>query len=135
MDEDIIEYCKKTITLINDYSNNYEKIIALVLREIKDNEYVYINRHNRWYKYDKDLKEWKETNFRVILLDRVNGLYEFFDSIMIIYLNTQNILPISNRTRLINISRRIAENIYEERIDLNRLEREFKIAFKIDTDI
>ena len=54
---------------------------------------------------------------------------------MIIYLNTQNILPIYNRTRLINISRRIAENIYEERIDLNRLEREFKIAFKIDTGI
>ena len=39
MDEDIVEYCIKTISFINEHENNYEIIIALTLRELKENDF------------------------------------------------------------------------------------------------
>ena len=52
MDSDIIEYCIKTITFINNNNNNYEKIIALILREIVENDVQkYIKTKSVWYKY------------------------------------------------------------------------------------
>ena len=135
MDKDIIEYCIKAIAFINDYNNNYEKIIALILRELKENDLVYINTKNIWYKYDKNKKKWSKYNFRIIL-SKITELYEFFDNIMIIYLDTENVtLNSSNKNRFKNVSKSIAENILGQKINLNRLDKECKMVFKIDIDI
>ena len=120
MDKDIIEYCTKTISFINDHKDNYEKIIALVLRELKENDLVYINRPNRWYKYDKNKKIWEEYNFRIVL-SKITELYEFFDNIMIIYLNDTNItLNSSNKNRFKIISQKIANHIFEQKINISQ---------------
>lgn len=135
MDKDIIEYCIKAIAFINDYNNNYEKIIALILRELKENDLVYINTKNIWYKYDKNKKIWSKYNFRIIL-SKITELYEFFDNIMIIYLDTENVtLNSSNKNRFKNVSKSIAENIFGQKINLISLEKECKMVFKIDIDI
>ena len=135
MDKDIIEYCTKTISFINDHKDNYEKIIALVLRELKENDLVYINRSDRWYKYDKNKKIWEEYNFRIVL-SKITELYEFFDNIMIIYLNDTNItLNSSNKNRFKIISQKIANHIFEQKINISQLEKECKIVFQIDADI
>jgi hypothetical protein len=135
MDKDIIEYCTKTISFINDYNNNYEKIIALLLRELKENDLVYIDTKNIWYKYDKNKKIWSKYNFRIIL-SKITELYEFFDNIMIKYLNTENVsLNSSNKNRFKSVSKSISENIFGQKINLISLEKECKIVFKIDIDI
>lgn len=135
MDKDIIEYCIKTISFINDNSNNYEKIIALVLRELKENDLVYINTKDVWYKYDKNKKIWSKYNFRIVI-SKITELYEFFDDIIIKYLYTiNNNLNNRNKIRFKNISKTIAENIFEQTINLSKLEKECKLVFKIDFDI
>ena len=135
MDKDIIEYCIKTISFINDNSNNYEKIIALVLRELKENDLVYINTKDVWYKYDKNKKTWSKYNFRIVLT-KITELYEFFDYIIVKYLYTINTnLNNRNKNKFKNISKSIAENIFEQTINLQYLEKECKLVFKIDFDI
>ena len=135
MDKDIIEYCIKTISFINDNSNNYEKVIALVLRELKENDLVYINTKDVWYKYDKNKKIWSKYNFRIVLT-KITELYEFFDDIIVKYLYTINTnLNNRNKNKFKNISKSIADNIFEQTINLSYLEKECKLVFKIDFDI
>lgn len=135
MDEDIIEYCIKTISFINDNSNNFEKIISLVLRELKENDFVYINNNNVWYKYDKNKKIWEKYNFRIVLT-KITELYEFFDDIIIRYLYTINTnLNNRNKTKFTNISKSIAENIFKQTINIIELEKECKRVFSINLDI
>jgi hypothetical protein len=135
MDEDIIEYCIKTISFINDNSNNFEKIISLVLRELKENDFVYINSNNIWYKYDKNKKIWEKYNFRIVLT-KITELYEFFDDIIIRYLYTINTnLNNRNKTKFKSISKSIADNIFKQTINIIELEKECKRVFSINLDI
>ena len=97
MDKDIIEYCIKTISFINDNSNNYEKVIALVLRELKENDLVYINTKDVCYKYDKNKKIWSKYNFRIVLtkaLDILKSLDEIIFSNSSAFF-TSNVVAIS----------------------------------------
>lgn len=135
MDSDIIEYCIKTIAFINNNNNNYEKIIALILREINENDVVYIKTKSVWYKYDKKIKEWNKHNFKLSLA-KTSELYQFFDQILIKYLDEHNnTLSNSNKNKFKRVSKLIASNILDYKINMNKLYDECCDIFKIDINI
>jgi glucosamine 6-phosphate synthetase-like amidotransferase/phosphosugar isomerase protein len=135
MDKDIVEYCIKTISFINNNKDDYEKIIALLFKELRDNDIVYINRKELWYKYNKNDKIWERYNFR-ILLSKITELYEFFDDIMIKYLDNENSrLNNNNKSRFKSVSRLIASYIFEQKIDMTKLYKICSNIFSIDNDI
>ena len=135
MDKDIVEYCIKTISFINSNKDDYEKIIALLFKELRDNDIVYINKKKIWYKYNKNDKKWEQYNFK-ILLSKITELYEFFDDIMIKYLDNENSsLNNNNKSRFKSVSRLIASYIFEQKIDMTKLYKICSNIFSIDNDI
>ena len=135
MDSDIIEYCIKTIAFINNNNNNYEKIIALILREINENDVVYIKTKSVWYKYDKKIKKWNKYNFKLSLA-KTSELYQFFDEILIKYLDEHNnTLSNSNKNKFKRVSKLIASHILDYKINMNKLYNECCDIFKIDKNI
>ena len=135
MDKDIIEYCIKTISFINNDPNDYEKIIGNLLKELKENDLVYINRNKKWYKYDKNQKKWDEFNFKIVL-SKTTELYEFFDDIMIKYLDSENrTLNTNNKQRFKRTSKNIALHIYEQKINMNDLYNHCCKFFSINEEV
>ena len=135
MDKDIIEYCIKTISFINNDSNDYEKIIGHLLKEIKENDLVYINRNKKWYKYDKNKKKWDEYNFKIVL-SKTTEFYEFFDDIMIKYLDNENkTLNTNNKKRFKRTSKNIALHIFEQKINMDKLYKYCCKFFSINEEV
>ena len=127
MNEEIIEYCSNAILYMNDDNNNYEEIISLVLKDLKENDIVYINRTKKWYKYNKKDKIWIEYNFNIII-SKITELYEFFEDIIGKYLENNNTLNLNNKNRFKIKSKNIASYILNHNINTEKLD---KISCKI----
>ena len=132
-DEDIINLCNNMIKYITS-DNNTETIIGYLLREIKENNLIYINLNESWYYYDTSNKIWLNYDFRKILFNSEN-LYNFFNEIIINYLHVNNDLPKNNKNEIIRISKRISEALLNRNIDYNKLEKACKIIFSLNENI
>ena len=133
MDNDIIESCMKFISYLND--NDYELIISFLLKEFEGNDLVYININKTWYKYEHQDKKWNEYNFKKALLD-LSKLYDFFNEIIIEYLDKEEILlSKNNKDRLKRISNNISSYILNGNIDINLLYYHSCNLFSINDNI
>tara|TARA_Y100000816_G_C26100040_1_gene582802 strand:+ start:559 stop:966 length:408 start_codon:yes stop_codon:yes gene_type:complete len=132
-DEDIINLCNNMIKYITS-DNNIETVIGYLLREIKENNLIYINLNESWYYYDTSNKIWLNYDFRKILFNSEN-LYNFFNEIIINYLHVNNDLTKNNKNEIIRISKRISEALLNRNIDYNKLEKACKIIFSVNENI
>ena len=132
MDNDIIETCTKFTSYLND--NNYEFIISLLLREFQGNNLVYINLTKTWYKYEDKDKKWDEYDFKKELLN-LSKLYDFFNEIMIEYLDEEEMLSKNNKDRLKRISNNIASYILNGNINKNLVRQHSCNLFSISENI
>ena len=132
MDNDIIETCTKFTSYLND--NNYEFIISLLLKEFQGNNLVYINLTKTWYKYEDKDKEWNEYDFKKELLN-LSKLYDFFNEIMIEYLDEEEMLSKNNKDRLKRISNNIASYILNGNIKKNLVRQHSCNLFSISEKI
>jgi hypothetical protein len=120
LDESLVIYCNKILPFINDFYSNIEYLLALIIREIRTNDIVYINLNRIWYEYDKENRKWKKFNFNEVL-DKLNRFINIFDDIFIKYLNFYTTLNGTNKSRLKNISKKIARNLKNESISKDRI--------------
>lgn len=134
MNEEIIEYCSNAILYMNDDNNNYEEIISLVLKDLKENDIVYINRTKKWYKYNKKDKIWIEYNFNIII-SKITELYEFFEDIIGKYLENNNTLNLNNKNRFKIKSKNIASYILNHNINTEKLYKNSCKIFSINNKI
>ena len=132
MDNDIIETCTKFTSYLND--NNYEFIISLLLKEFQGNNLVYINLTKTWYKYEDKDKKWYEYDFKKELLN-LSKLYDFFNEIMIEYLDEEEMLSKNNKDRLKRISNNIASYILNGNIKKDLVRQHSCNLFSISDNI
>jgi len=132
-DEDIINLCNNMIKYII-YDNNTETIIGYLLREIKENNLIYINQNESWYYYDINNKLWLNYDFRKILFNLEN-LYNFFNEIIINFLHINENLTKNNKNEIIRISKRISGALLNRNIDYNKLEKACKTLFSVNDNI
>ena len=132
MDNDIIETCTKFTSYLND--NNYEFIISLLLKEFQGNNLVYINLTKTWYKYEDKDKKWDEYDFKKELLN-LSKLYDFFNEIMIEYLDEEEMLSKNNKDRLKRISNNIASYILNGNIKKDLVRQHSCNLFSISENI
>jgi len=132
-DEDIINLCNNMVKYITT-DNDIETIIGYLLREIKENNLIYININKRWYYYDINNKIWLNYDFRKILFNLEN-LFNFFNEIIINYLEINNELTKNNKNKIIRISKRISDALLNRNIDYNKLEKACKIIFSVNENI
>ena len=85
---------------------------------------------------DKKIKEWNKHNFKLSLY-KTSELYQFFDQILIKYLDEHNnTLSNSNKNKFKRVSKLIASNILDyKKINMNKLYDECCDIFKIDINI
>ena len=120
LDESLVIYCNKILPFINDFYSNIEYLLALIIREIRTNDIVYINLNRIWYEYDKENRKWKKYNFNEVL-DKLNRFINIFDDIFIKYLNFYTTLNNTNKSRLKNISKKIARSLKNESVSKDRI--------------
>lgn len=120
LDESLVIYCNKILPFINDFYSNIEYLLALIIREIRTNDIVYINLNRIWYEYDKENRRWKKFNFNEVL-DKLNRFINIFDDIFIKYLNFYTTLNGTNKNRLRNISKKIARSLKNETVSKDRI--------------
>ena len=120
LDESLVIYCNKILPFINDFYSNIEYLLALIIREIRTNDIVYINLNRIWYEYDKENRKWKKFNFNEVL-DKLNRFINIFDDIFIKYLNFYTTLNNTNKSRLKNISKKIARSLKNESVSKDRI--------------
>jgi hypothetical protein len=120
LDESLVIYCNKILPFINDFYSNIEYLLALIIREIRTNDIVYINLNRIWYEYDKENRKWKKFNFNEVL-DKLNRFINIFDDIFIKYLNFYTTLNGTNKNRLRNISKKIARSLKNESVSKYRI--------------
>tara|TARA_B100000900_G_scaffold246036_1_gene209246 strand:- start:21826 stop:22242 length:417 start_codon:yes stop_codon:yes gene_type:complete len=120
LDESLVIYCNKILPFINDFYSNIEYLLALIIREIRTNDIVYINLNRIWYEYDKENRKWKKFNFNEVL-DKLNRFINIFDEIFIKYLNLYTTLNDTNKSRLRNISKKIARSLKNESVSKDRI--------------
>ena len=120
LEQSLIIYCNKILPFINDFYSNIEYLLALIIREIRTNDIVYINLNRIWYEYDKENRKWKKFNFNEVL-DKLNRFINIFDDIFIKYLNFYTTLNGTNKNRLRNISKKIARNLKNESVSKYRI--------------
>ena len=120
LNESLVIYCNKILPFINDFYSNIEYLLALIIREIRTNDIVYINLNRIWYEYDKENRRWKKFNFNGVL-DKLNRFINIFDDIFIKYLNFYTTLNNTNKSRLRNISKKIARSLKNETVSKDRI--------------
>jgi len=120
LNESLVIYCNKILPFINDFYSNIEYLLALIIREIRTNDIVYINLNRIWYEYDKENRKWKKFNFNGVL-DKLNRFINIFDDIFIKYLNFYTTLNGTNKSRLRNISKKIARSLKNETVSKDRI--------------
>jgi hypothetical protein len=120
LNESLVIYCNKILPFINDFYSNIEYLLALIIREILTNDIVYINLNRIWYEYDKENRKWKKFNFNGVL-DKLNRFINIFDDIFIKYLNFYTTLNNTNKSRLRNISKKIARSLKNETVSKDRI--------------
>lgn len=132
-DDDILNLCNNMIRYITRDNEN-ETIISYLLREIKVNDLIYINSNSTWYSYNKTQKNWIKYDFRKVLFNLEN-LYNFFNEIILNYLEINNHLTRNNKNEIIRISRNISESLLNRNIDYNKIEKSSKLIFSINKTI
>lgn len=134
LDESLVIYCNKILPFINDFYSNIEYLLALIIREIRTNDIVYINLNRIWYEYDKENRKWKKFNFNEVL-DKLNRFINIFDDIFIKYLNFYTTLNGTNKNRLRNISKKIARSLKNESVSKYRIYEYCSKLFSVSDSI
>jgi hypothetical protein len=89
MDDELNDFCSKLILHLDEHGNDYEQIISFTIRDIKENQLIYINNCNKWYQYHNNTNKWNLYDFNEVL-NKIENLHDMFNIHMIEYLNNIN---------------------------------------------
>jgi len=129
MDCDINNFCEKIIPYIDEYQNNFDYIIALMIREIRTNDLVYINNLEIWYEYNLFLKKWNLFNFDEII-KQVYTFDIFFDNNLKSFIKKSE-LNLNNKIHLLRIIKNLVSYISNMKYDEDEIYKECCKLFSI----
>ena len=52
MENDIEKFCEHILPYLDDYQDNLNYIISLMIRDIRTNDLIYCNNLKKWYEYN-----------------------------------------------------------------------------------
>ena len=114
MDQDILnDFHESILPYLNDFTN-FDYILSLLIRDIRNNNIIYINLNNSWYEYNTNIKKWISFDFNKVL-NNISNFYELFNSQLINYLINTTILNTNNKSKFSKISKKISIFIIETR--------------------
>ena len=116
MDNDIEKFCEHILPYLDDYQDNLNYIISLMIQDIRTNDLIYSNNLKKWYEYNLFLKQWEDFDFNDII-NQISTFDIFFSKHLRTYVN-QSKLNKNNKLylfRLIkNIIYFIKNNLYDK---------------------
>lgn len=130
MDADIFNFCGKIIPYIDEYQNNFDYIIALLIRDIRTNDIIYINNLEIWYEYNYYIKKWQLFDFNKIIR-QISTFDKFFNINLKTYIRKSN-LNLNNKIHLLRIIKNIISYIKEKKYNEVKIYAECCKLFSID---
>lgn len=108
-------FCENILPYLDNYQNNMNYIISLMIRDIRTNDLIYCNNLNQWYEYNLYLKKWEDYDFNNII-NQISTFYRFFNNNLRNYVNRSS-LNINNKLYLMRLIRNIVYFIRNELYD------------------
>jgi hypothetical protein len=134
MDQDILnDFHESILPYLNDFTN-FDYILSLLIRDIRNNNIIYINLNNSWYEYNTNLKKWISFDFNKVL-NNISNFYELFNSQLINYLINTTILNTNNKSKFSKISKKISIFIIENKYNKSKINEYCCNLFSINNNI
>jgi len=134
MDQDILyDFHESILPYLNDFTN-FDYILSLLIRDIRNNNIIYINLNNSWYEYNTNIKKWISFDFNKVL-NNISNFYELFNSQLINYLINTTILNTNNKSKFSKISKKISIFIIENKYNKSKINEYCCNLFSINNNI
>ena len=134
MDQDILnDFHESILPYLNDFTN-FDYILSLLIRDIRNNNIIYINLNNSWYEYNTNIKKWISFDFNKVL-NNISNFYELFNSQLINYLINTTILNTNNKSKFKKISKKISIFIIENKYNKSKINEYCCNLFSINNNI
>jgi hypothetical protein len=108
-------FCENILPYLDNYQNNMNYIISLMIRDIRTNDLIYCNNLSKWYEYNLYLNKWEDYDFNNII-NQISTFYRFFNNNLRNYVNRSS-LNINNKLYLMRLIRNIVYFIRNELYD------------------
>jgi hypothetical protein len=108
-------FCENILPYLDNYQNNMNYIISLMIRDIRTNDLIYCNNLSKWYEYNLYLNKWEDYDFNNII-NQISTFYRFFNNNLRNYVNRSS-LNINDKLYLMRLIRNIVYFIRNELYD------------------
>lgn len=130
MDKDIDNFCERILPYVDDFNSDLDYFISILIREIRTNDIIYINKTDEWYEYNMYNKEWNKYDFSNII-NQIKTFDEFFSNYLYNFINSSN-LGKKNKDYLIKINKKIISFIKNRSYNTNKIYNNCKKLFSIN---
>tara|TARA_Y100001970_G_scaffold294296_1_gene450007 strand:- start:1201 stop:1602 length:402 start_codon:yes stop_codon:yes gene_type:complete len=130
MENDIEKFCEHILPYLDDYQDNLNYIISLMIRDIRTNDLIYSNNLKKWYEYNLFLKKWEDFDFNDII-NQISTFDKFFNEHLRTYIN-QSKLNKNNKLYLLRLIKNIISFIKNNLYDKDKIYNDCSQLFSVD---
>lgn len=133
MDNDINNFCENILPYLDDYQNNLNHVISLMIRDIRTNDLIYCNTLKKWYEYNLYIKKWEDYDFNQII-SQISTFYKFFDENLKNYINSLKLTK-NNKLYLLRLNKNIVAFIENNLYDKQKIYNDCCELFSISKSV
>lgn len=133
MDNDINNFCENILPYLDDYQNNLNHVISLMIRDIRTNDLIYCNTLKKWYEYNLYIKKWEDYDFNQII-SQISTFYKFFDKNLKNYINSLKLTK-NNKLYLLRLNKNIVAFIENNLYDKQKIYNDCCELFSISKSV
>lgn len=133
MDNDINNFCENILPYLDDYQNNLNHVISLMIRNIRTNDLIYCNTLKKWYEYNLYIKKWEDYDFNQII-SQISTFYKFFDENLKNYIDSLKLTK-NNKLYLLRLNKNIVAFIENNLYDKEKIYNDCCELFSVSKSI
>ena len=133
MDNDINNFCENILPYLDDYQNNLNHVISLMIRDIRTNDLIYCNTLKKWYEYNLYIKKWEDYDFNQII-NQISTFYKFFDENLKNYIDSLKLTK-NNKLYLLRLNKNIVAFIENNLYDKQKIYNDCCELFSISKSV
>lgn len=133
MDNDINNFCENILPYLDDYQNNLNHVISLMIRDIRTNDLIYCNTLKKWYEYNLYIKKWEDYDFNQII-SQISTFYKFFDENLKNYIDSLKLTK-NNKLYLLRLNKNIVAFIENNLYDKQKIYNDCCELFSISKSV
>ena len=130
MEKDICNFCENILPYLDDYQNNLNYIISLMIRDIRTNDLIYSNNLKKWYEYNLYEKKWEDFDFNEII-NQISTFDSFFNEHLKTYVNESK-LNKNNKLYLLRLIKNMISFIKNKLYDKGEIYKDCCNLFSVD---